>query len=208
MLLIHPRTNDFEFLIVVRVYTWMRHQITPLFIHFTLPLILSIQSFFMILYESFSTAQARDEHSLCTSLSNNRWRLDEQETLHVMEWSKTHTWANIIYSWTIIRGWICEHCKTNRIITCNYWGNQLGPNWFFQFDLVASLFGGQDSLLSRVVYALVGLSGLYAISILFDSESETASSSAGTLQYGTEFSEEDDFTALEEERPDDDFDLR
>ncbi|MBU6081491.1 MULTISPECIES: DUF378 domain-containing protein [Allobacillus] len=85
-------------------------------------------------------------------------------------------------------------------------------NWgligFFQFDLVASLFGGQDSLLSRVVYALVGLSGLYAISILFDSESETASSSAGTLQYGTEFSEEDDFTALEEERPDDDFDLR
>ena len=85
-------------------------------------------------------------------------------------------------------------------------------NWgligFFQFDVVASLFGGQDSLLSRVVYALVGLSGLYAISILFDSESETASSSAGTLQYGTEFSEEDDFTALEEERPDDDFDLR
>ncbi|MFC0015292.1 MULTISPECIES: DUF378 domain-containing protein [Allobacillus] len=86
-------------------------------------------------------------------------------------------------------------------------------NWgligFFQFDLVASLFGGQDSLLSRIVYALVGLSGLYAISMLFDSESDSASSTqSGTLQYGTEFSEEDDFSALEEERPDDDFDLR
>jgi uncharacterized protein len=37
-------------------------------------------------------------------------------------------------------------------------------NWgligFFQFDLVAALFGGQSAALSRVVYALVGLSGL------------------------------------------------
>ncbi|MBR7554550.1 DUF378 domain-containing protein [Allobacillus sp. GCM10007491] len=86
-------------------------------------------------------------------------------------------------------------------------------NWgligFFQFDLVASLFGGQDSLLSRIVYALVGLSGLYAISMLFDSESDPASSAqSGNLQYGTEFGEEDDFSALEEERQDDDIDLR
>ena len=37
-------------------------------------------------------------------------------------------------------------------------------NWglvgLFQFDLVAALFGGQASPLSRVVYTLVGLSGL------------------------------------------------
>ena len=37
-------------------------------------------------------------------------------------------------------------------------------NWglvgFFQFDLVAALFGGQAAPLSRVVYALVGLSGV------------------------------------------------
>lgn len=36
-------------------------------------------------------------------------------------------------------------------------------NWglvgLFQFDLVAALFGGQASPLSRVVYTLVGLSG-------------------------------------------------
>ncbi|HOQ17386.1 MAG TPA: DUF378 domain-containing protein [Defluviitaleaceae bacterium] len=42
-------------------------------------------------------------------------------------------------------------------------------NWgligFFQFDLVASLFGGTDSWLSRIVYALVGLAGLYGLSL-------------------------------------------
>jgi uncharacterized membrane protein YuzA (DUF378 family) len=40
-----------------------------------------------------------------------------------------------------------------------------GLNWglvgAFQFDLVATLFGGQDALLSRVVYLLVGLSALW-----------------------------------------------
>lgn len=42
-------------------------------------------------------------------------------------------------------------------------------NWgligFFQFDLVAALFG-QMTTLSRIIYALVGLAGLYAISFL------------------------------------------
>lgn len=44
-------------------------------------------------------------------------------------------------------------------------------NWgliaLFQFDLVASTFGGQDALLSRIVYGLVGLAGLYCITLLF-----------------------------------------
>ncbi|MGP4078553.1 MULTISPECIES: DUF378 domain-containing protein [Bacillaceae] len=44
-------------------------------------------------------------------------------------------------------------------------------NWgligFFQFDLVAAIFGGQDSVLSRIVYGLVGLSGLYCLTLLF-----------------------------------------
>ncbi|WP_419761834.1 DUF378 domain-containing protein [Caldalkalibacillus salinus] len=44
-------------------------------------------------------------------------------------------------------------------------------NWgligLFQFDLVATLFGGQDSWLSRIIYSLVGLAGLYSISLLF-----------------------------------------
>jgi uncharacterized membrane protein YuzA (DUF378 family) len=44
-------------------------------------------------------------------------------------------------------------------------------NWgliaLFQFDLVANLFGGQDAALSRIVYGLVGLAGLYCITLLF-----------------------------------------
>lgn len=46
-----------------------------------------------------------------------------------------------------------------------------GLNWgligIFQFDLVAWLFGGVDSLFSRVIYTLVGLSALWCISLLF-----------------------------------------
>lgn len=42
-----------------------------------------------------------------------------------------------------------------------------GVNWLLvgllEFDLVASLFGGQDALLSRVVYVLVGLAALYCL---------------------------------------------
>ena len=44
-------------------------------------------------------------------------------------------------------------------------------NWgsigIFKFDLVAWLFGGQDAVLSRIIYALVGLAGLWCISLLF-----------------------------------------
>lgn len=44
-------------------------------------------------------------------------------------------------------------------------------NWgligLFGFDLVATLFG-EMSILSRIVYGLVGLSGLWGIKLLFD----------------------------------------
>jgi len=40
-------------------------------------------------------------------------------------------------------------------------------NWglwgFFQFDIVAWLFGGNTTWLSRLIYALIGLSGLWAL---------------------------------------------
>ena len=40
-----------------------------------------------------------------------------------------------------------------------------GINWglvgLFQFDLVATIFGGSDSILSRIVYTLVGLSAVF-----------------------------------------------
>ncbi|GEN33153.1 MULTISPECIES: DUF378 domain-containing protein [Aneurinibacillus] len=51
-------------------------------------------------------------------------------------------------------------------------------NWLlvglFQWDLVAALFNGEGSFLSRIVYSLVGLAGLYCISLLFR-ERRTAS---------------------------------
>ena len=44
-------------------------------------------------------------------------------------------------------------------------------NWggigLFGFDTVAFLFGGQLSLLSRIIYTLVGLAGLWCITLLF-----------------------------------------
>ena len=36
-----------------------------------------------------------------------------------------------------------------------------------QFDLVAWLFGGQTGLVSRIIYTLVGLAGLWCVSLLF-----------------------------------------
>lgn len=49
------------------------------------------------------------------------------------------------------------------IVGCANWG-LVG---LFQFDLVAWLFGGAGSLLSRIVYTLVFLSGLWCVSFLF-----------------------------------------
>ena len=46
-------------------------------------------------------------------------------------------------------------------------------NWgligLFKFDIVATLFGNM-SLLSRIVYTLVGISGLWGIKLLFDND--------------------------------------
>lgn len=47
-------------------------------------------------------------------------------------------------------------------------------NWLLvgllHFDLVAALFGGSASMLSRIVYTLVGLGGLYLIPTLFGTD--------------------------------------
>jgi len=41
----------------------------------------------------------------------------------------------------------------------------LGLLGFFQFDLLATVFGGVGSWLTRIVFALVGLAGLYSMSL-------------------------------------------
>ena len=49
------------------------------------------------------------------------------------------------------------------IIGCLNWG-LVG---IFQFDLVAWLFGSSGSLVSRIVYTVIGLAGLWCVSFLF-----------------------------------------
>ncbi|MCQ2479376.1 MAG: DUF378 domain-containing protein [Clostridia bacterium] len=44
-------------------------------------------------------------------------------------------------------------------------------NWgsigLFQFDIVAWIFGGQGAIISRIIYTLVALAGIWCISMLF-----------------------------------------
>lgn len=44
-------------------------------------------------------------------------------------------------------------------------------NWglvgLFKFDLVAWIFGGQTAVISRIIYAVVGLAGLWCLTLLF-----------------------------------------
>ena len=53
-------------------------------------------------------------------------------------------------------GWTC---LTLVIIGAINWG-LVG---FFQFDLISAIFGGMSAWVSRVIYALIGLAGLYSL---------------------------------------------
>ncbi|WP_058309058.1 DUF378 domain-containing protein [Gracilibacillus massiliensis] len=45
-----------------------------------------------------------------------------------------------------------------------------GLNWLlvglFQFDLVAAIFGGEDAILARIIYIVVGLCAIYALTFI------------------------------------------
>ncbi len=51
-------------------------------------------------------------------------------------------------------------------------------NWglvgIFQFDLVAAIFGGMSGVVSRIIYTLVGLAGIWGITMLFRKHSRPA----------------------------------
>ena len=51
-------------------------------------------------------------------------------------------------------------------------------NWLlvglFQFDLVAWIFGGQATVLARIIYSIVGIAGLWSISLLFRKRERSA----------------------------------
>ena len=55
-------------------------------------------------------------------------------------------------------------------------------NWggigLFGFDTVAFLFGGQLSVFARLIYTLVGLAGLWCVTLLFRLDRETAANPA------------------------------
>lgn len=80
-------------------------------------------------------------------------------------------------------------------------------NWgligFFRFDLVATIFGGQAAFLSRLIYGLVGISGLICLSLLFMPRNEEIEDkyarNTRDLNYQTEFAEENDVTNLKED---------
>ncbi len=45
-----------------------------------------------------------------------------------------------------------------------------GLNWLlvglFRYDLVSAIFGGQEAVLARVVYTIVGICALYALTFI------------------------------------------
>lgn len=49
-------------------------------------------------------------------------------------------------------------------------------NWglvgLFQFDLVAWIFGGSDSIIARIIYTVIALAGVWCISLLFRDKTE------------------------------------
>lgn len=44
-------------------------------------------------------------------------------------------------------------------------------NWglvgLFQYDLVAAIFGGMSGVVSRIIYTIVGIAGIWGITMLF-----------------------------------------
>ena len=51
-----------------------------------------------------------------------------------------------------------------------------GLNWgsigLFQFDIVAWICGGPSAIVSRIIYAIVGLAALWCVSLLFRPSNE------------------------------------
>ena len=59
-------------------------------------------------------------------------------------------------------------CLILSIIGCLNWG-LVG---LFEFDLVAWAFGGSTSIISRIIYTVIALAGIWCISLLFRDKSE------------------------------------
>lgn len=58
-------------------------------------------------------------------------------------------------------------------------------NWgligLFQFDLVSWIFGGQSAIISRIIYTVIALAGIWCISLLFQDTSANSASSDNNM---------------------------
>ena len=66
-----------------------------------------------------------------------------------------------------MKGWIFIMLDRLSLILTIIGALNWGGIGLFQFDLVAWIFGGQDAVFSRIIYGLVGLAGLWCITLLF-----------------------------------------
>lgn len=57
-------------------------------------------------------------------------------------------------------------------------GINLGSIGIFQFDIVAWICGGPDSVVSRIIYTIVGLAAIWCISLLFRDTNESLEAEA------------------------------
>ena len=68
---------------------------------------------------------------------------------------------------TYMKGWIFIMLDRLSLILTIIGALNWGSIGLFRFDLVAWIFGGQDAILSRIVYTVVALAGVWCISLLF-----------------------------------------
>ena len=66
-----------------------------------------------------------------------------------------------------MKGWIFIMLDRLSLILTIIGALNWGAIGLFQFDIVAWIFGGQDALLSRIIYTVVALAGIWCISLLF-----------------------------------------
>lgn len=79
-------------------------------------------------------------------------------------------------------------------------------NWgligLFRFDLVGAIFGGSGSGFARIIYSLVGISGLICLGLLFNPDTANVPDKnqkkgfTAKPNFGTEFAEEPDLDKL------------
>ena len=60
------------------------------------------------------------------------------------------------------------------LILCIIGGLNWGLIGFFQFDAVAWIFGGQDSVMSRSLYVIIAIASVWCISLFFSDEFDSS----------------------------------